>query len=48
MATPKPKATTRANADHHTKAAECCTKAAEEHLDFFWSRAIVGVPSFRA
>jgi hypothetical protein len=31
MATPQPKPTTRANKEHHTRAAECCDKAAEQH-----------------
>ena len=31
MPAPQAKPTTRANAEHHTKAAECCDKAAEEH-----------------
>ena len=31
MLTPQVKQTTNARAEHHTKAAECCDKAADEH-----------------
>lgn len=31
MLTSKDKVTTNTRAEHHTKAAECCDKAAEEH-----------------